>query len=157
MIDLNKVQPEERNLLWNMNQKYLYEMTNYYPDDMDENGNYHYGNFDSYFTDSERDAFFICCAHKIIGFAMVNTCSYLEHETDHVIAEFTIFPAYRRMHYAGTAAEELLSRYSGKWQIKYNEKNTGAKHLWEAVTHQYNPVKHRLNDTETVLEFQIDE
>ena len=32
-------------------QKNLYEMSQYYPEDVDEEGNLHYGNFDAYFTD----------------------------------------------------------------------------------------------------------
>ena len=39
MIRLQNVQPKDRDLLWNINQKYLYEMTNYYDDPMDEEGN----------------------------------------------------------------------------------------------------------------------
>ena len=59
MIRLQEVKAEERKLLWNINQKYLYEMTKYYPDNMDEQGKYPYGYFDAYFTDAERKAFFI--------------------------------------------------------------------------------------------------
>ena len=33
MIRLQNVQPKDRDLLWNINQKYLYEMTNYYDDE----------------------------------------------------------------------------------------------------------------------------
>ena len=54
MIRLQMVQPKDRNLLWNINQKYLYEMTKFYDDPMDEEGNYHYGHFDEYFTDPKR-------------------------------------------------------------------------------------------------------
>ena len=51
MIALRRVRPEDRDLLWNVNQKYLYEMTNFYDDPMDKAGNYHYGHFEEYFTD----------------------------------------------------------------------------------------------------------
>ena len=50
MIRLQHVQPHDRALLWNINQKYLYEMTMFYPDEMDA-GNLHYGHFEEYFTD----------------------------------------------------------------------------------------------------------
>lgn len=58
MIRLVPVKAEEKELLWNINQKYLYEMTNFYPDKMDEMGVLHYGYFDEYFTDDRREAFF---------------------------------------------------------------------------------------------------
>ena len=55
MISLQTVKEKDRDLLWNINQKYLYEMTNFYDDSMDENGNYHYGHFEEYFSDSRTD------------------------------------------------------------------------------------------------------
>ena len=38
MIRLQTVQAKDSELLWNINQKYLYEMTHFYDDPMDENG-----------------------------------------------------------------------------------------------------------------------
>ena len=54
MIRLVRVLEKDRDLLWNLNQKYLYEMTNYYDDPMDAGGNYSYGYFDAYFSDPKR-------------------------------------------------------------------------------------------------------
>ncbi len=50
MIHLQSVHSTDRDLLWNIYQKYLYEMTMVYPDAMDA-GNLHYGHFEKYFTD----------------------------------------------------------------------------------------------------------
>ena len=97
MINLKPVKPEDKELLWNINQKYLYEMTNYYDDEMDERGNYHYGYFDAYFTEPERIALFICKNDVIVGFAMLNPYSYLGEKSEYVMAEFTVFPMYRRL------------------------------------------------------------
>ena len=58
MIRLQKVRKQDRDLLFSINQKYLYEMTNFYDDEMDENGNYSYGHFEEYFTDPLREAYF---------------------------------------------------------------------------------------------------
>ena len=49
MLKLIPVDDSKKELLWNINQKYLYEMTLFYPDEMDERGNLHYGYFDEYF------------------------------------------------------------------------------------------------------------
>jgi len=69
MIKLVRVLPENRELLWNLHQKYLYEMTKYYDNEMDENGNYHYGYFDAYFIQPERKAYFIYSDDRLAGFA----------------------------------------------------------------------------------------
>ena len=52
MIRVQPVQPNDRDLLWNINQKYLYEMTMFYPDEMYA-GNLLYGHFEECFTDSK--------------------------------------------------------------------------------------------------------
>ena len=149
MIRLQKVEAKDRDLLWNINQKYLYEMTNFYDDPMDENGNYHY------FADPKRVAYFIYSDDKLAGFAMLNPYSNIEQKPDFTMAEFTIFPACRRKHLALETAKMILKDHPGKWEIKYNEKNTGAKKLWTTLTAPFSPKIHHLNDEETVLAFEI--
>lgn len=153
MIRLQPVREEDKELFWNINQKYLYEMTLYYPDEMDQQGNFHYGHFNAYFTEPERKAFFIYKDEKMIGFVMLNPYSVIGHHPDYTIAEFTIFPSYRRRHYASDAARLILSSYHGQWEIKFNEKNVGARNLWTAVTASYHPHVYHLNEQETVLSF----
>lgn len=154
MVRLQHVEREDRELLWNINQKYMYEMTQYYPEAMDERGNYSYEYFDMYFTDPARGAYFIFDDETMVGFVMLHPYSCLDHCPDHTIAEFTIFPAYRRNHYALDSAKRILSEYPGKWEIKYNERNLGAKQLWTAVAAPYSPEVYHLNEEETVLEFE---
>ncbi len=154
MITLVPVQAEEKERLHNINQKYLYEMTSFYPDEMDENGNLHYGHFDEYFVDPKRQAFFIYNDDTMVGFVMTHPYSVIGHTPDYTMAEFTIFPSYRRRHYAADAAHLILATYHGKWEIKFNEKNIAAKHLWTAIAAPYHPHVYHLNENETVLEFE---
>jgi predicted acetyltransferase len=153
MIELVKVKSEQRELLWNVHQKYLYEMTKYYDDEMDELGNYHYGYFDAYFTEPERTALFIYDDKALVGFAMLNPFSYIDEHPDHVLAEFTIFPMYRKKHIGKCAAELILKTYRGRWEIKYNENNMAAKALWNKIADPYHPTKHKYSEDETVLSF----
>ena len=153
-MELRAVRQEDRELLWNINQKYLYEMTNYYDNEMDPQGNLSYGYFDAYFTDPKRQAFFLYEGEALVGFALIHPYAGVEKETDHVLAEFTVFPAYRRRHLAQKAAETIFSRFPGGWEVKYNEKNAAAKALWTKVTKRYDPKKIPLNGEETVLSFR---
>ena len=128
-------------------------MTNFYDDPMDENGNFHYGYFDEYFVDPERKAYFIYNDDALVGFAFICPYSNINAHPDFVLAEFTIFPSYRRKHYALDAIKLILATHKGNWEIKYNEKNVGAKSLWTSVTKEYNPQLVKLNKEETVLVF----
>ena len=157
MLHLKTVRLEDRDLLYNINQKYLYEMTNFYDDPMDEEGNYHYGYFEAYFTDPKREVYFICDDDVMVGFAMVNPYSNIGEHPDYTMAEFTIFPAYRRKHFAIDAARMILAGHPGKWEIKYNEENAPAKRLWNLVAAPYHPEVHHLNEEETVLSFETEE
>lgn len=128
-------------------------MTLYYPDEMDEKGNLHYGHFEEYFADPERKAFFIYAENRMVGFFMMHPYSVLGHCPDYTLAEFTIFPSYRRKGYAKKAVKEIFSTYKGVWEIKFNEKNHKAKSLWTFVTAPFAPKVYHLNEVETVLEF----
>ena len=154
MIRLIEAGNDDRKLLWSIHQKYLYEMTRYYDNEMDENGDYHYGYFDAYFTEAARKAFLIYDDRALAGFAMVNPYSYFEQAVDYVMAEFTVFPMYRKKGIGMAAAEQILNSFRGKWEIKYNEKNSGAMEFWNRVCARWNPVKHRFSDEEIVLEFE---
>jgi predicted acetyltransferase len=155
-MELVPVTPEDRELLWNLNQKYLYEMTNFYDDEMDAAGVLHYGYFDAYFTDPKRKAFFLYEQRRLVGFAMIHPYSNMDGAPDYVLAEFTVFPMYRRRHLAAGAAELIFRRFRGSWEVKYNEKNAPAKGLWYKVTAPYHPQITRLNEEETVLSFRTD-
>lgn len=155
MIELATVKPEDKTLLWNVNQKYLYEMTNYYDDEMDADGNYLYGYFDAYFTEPQRKALFILCDNRLAGFAMINPNSYLGETPNYVMAEFTVFPAFRKRHVATAAVKKIFQRYSGAWEVKFNENNVAAKHFWNKICAKYNPRKIKLNKCETVLAFLV--
>ncbi len=152
-VRIAEVGETDRELLWNINQKYLYEMTNYYPDELDERGNLHYGHFGEYFKDPERKAFFIYEGGTLAGFAMINPYSYINGDPDYVLAEFTVFPSYRGRRIATRAVGLIFDRFEGRWEIKYNEKNKPAANLWNKVTERFRPEKTRLNESETVLSF----
>lgn len=155
MITLDPVRPEERQKLWNIFQKFYYEMTAYYDDVMDQDGNYPYRYFDAYFEEPDRQALFLRDGETLVGFAMLNRHSYLEQDTDHILAEFTVFPMYRRRHLGLEAARALFARYPGSWEIKYHIKNAGARALWTKASRPYAPKVVQYSDVETVLTFTV--
>lgn len=157
MIRLEKVTAAQRTLLYNLNQKYLYEMTNYYDDPLDADGNLHYGWFDAYFTDPRRTALLIYDDAALVGFAMLCPYSHFDDTPDHVLAEFTIFPMYRGRRLAMQAARAIFENYPGRWEVKYNEKNAPAKGLWTKVTAPYAPARRPYSEDETVLCFDTEE
>ena len=153
MIKLVPVKKEQKQFFKNINQKYLYEMTNFYPDQMDEKGNYNYGYFDEYFIDPKRKAFFIYNHDTLFGFVMINPYSLIDKKTDYTMAEFTIFPSYRKKGYATKAVNLIFESFKGEWEIKYNINNLPAKNFWSKITKKFNPTVHVFSENERVLYF----
>lgn len=153
MLKIKEVKTEEKGKLFFYNQLYLHEMTNYYNDVPDENGFYTYGHFDEYFIDPKRKAYFIYNDNTIIGFFMLNPYSYFNKDVDYVLAEFTIFYNFRNHGYAKKIMNIIFNSYVGEWEIKYNEKNTIAKKLWNSITEKYHPTKRIYDTNEIVLIF----
>ena len=86
---------------------------------------------------------------------MLHPYSALGGETDHVISEFTVLPAFRRRHIAESAADEIFRRYKGNWEIKYSDKNSVAAALWNRVTERYHPLRKDLSGNEKLLMFRV--
>lgn len=154
MIKLQLVKDSEKEVLYNIFQKYLYEMTKYYDDEMDYKGNYLYRYFDNYFVESTRKALFIIRDSKIVGFMMLNNNSYINQKPDHVISEFSIFPMYRKKGIAQEAIALAYSQYPGKWELKFSLKNKSAVNFWRKSTESFKPIVYNLEDDEQVLVFQ---
>lgn len=142
---------------WNIIQKYYYEMSMYYGDEMDEEGNYRDCFFDCYFADDpERKAIYLMHANTIVGFALINQYSHLGSNIDYAMAEFTIFPAYRQQGYGKEAFKLLLSLYPGTWEIKYHKGNRKAALFWTKMTEAFSPSVTNLNEEEQFLSFSTD-
>lgn len=154
MVELQLVHETQKEMLYNVLQKYLYEMTRYYDDEMDGKGNYPYRYFDNYFTESARKAMFILFDNKPAGFILLNNHSYINHAPDYVIAEFSVFPTYRKRGIAQEAVELLYSQYPGKWELKFNVCNIPAANFWMKSTEKFKPVIYELENNEKVLAFQ---
>ena len=153
-MDFRAVTEQERIFLYNLLQKYLYEMTNYYGDDLDGEGNYPYPYFEAYFTDPTRQALFILEDGRIVGFILLNRYSVMDRNIDHSVAEFCVLPKERGRNVGLRAARALFERYPGRWEIKYAANNFRAAYLWERAAEVYSPEKYTLPEGEEVLCFR---
>ncbi|MDU2131278.1 GNAT family N-acetyltransferase [Finegoldia magna] len=153
-VDFIEVKIEHKNLLWNLLQKYLYELSDVYGDDIEDDGNYSYDYFENYFNPEEnREALIFRYDDKIIGFCMINDHSFNENSIDYSMAEFSIVPKYRKNGLGKRAISKVLSQRKGKWQIKYSLDNPTAQKFWENVLSDYKSTETLLEDNEKLLDF----
>lgn len=95
-----------------------------------EAGEYKY--LTSYFTDSDRSAFFIYADDKVAGFVLVNKHTLIE-DGAHSVAEFYIIPGFRGRGVGERAAQLTFKRFPGKWEVAQMETNQPAIRFWRKV------------------------
>lgn len=154
VIKAIEVEKSQEHVLSNLMQKYLYEMSAYYGDAMDESGNFSYKYLPLYFTGEDRSAYFLYDGAAMIGFALINAHSFTGEPADNCIAEFTIFPAYRRGGRAMEAIEALLAVRKGTWQLKYSAENRPGAAFWQRVKEKYQGSEQELEDGEIAISFE---
>src|SRR5574344_1171636 len=136
-IKIEKVKIEEKEILFNLLQFALYDGSHYYENTINDKGLFDYKWFNNYFTDDDRDAFFIKSnKEKLVGFIMINKNLKVLNE-GHSIAEFLILPSFRRHHIGKKAAAMILNLYKGNWEIEPLENSNEALHFWNNVVKEY--------------------
>ncbi|MBQ8506645.1 MAG: GNAT family N-acetyltransferase [Clostridia bacterium] len=154
MIKAIEADKSKEQVLSNLMQKYLYEMSAYYGAEMDENGNFSYKYLPYYFTDADRGAYFLYDGGEMIGFALINAHSFTGEAVDNCIAEFAVFPAYRRSGKAMEAIEALRAVRKGSWQLKYSPKNRPGAAFWQKVKEKYRGTEQKLEGNEIAIRFE---
>ena len=137
-IYLEKVKEENKEVLYRLLEYSLYEESANDLNEMNEDAIFEYKYFNSYFTDDDRDAYFIREkeTNKILGFAMVNT--YVQvFENGHSIAEFMVIPKYRKNNIGKKVAFELFDRYRGNWEVSPSYNSCMALFFWNKVIKDY--------------------
>lgn len=137
-IYLEKADNTDRDTLYRLLQYSLFEISEFGLRDVDDEAVFEYKYFDKYFTSDDRDAFFIKDknTNKLLGFVMINT--YLRFcGSGHSIAEFMVFPKYRRNKIGQKAAFKVFNMYHGNWEVEPVSDSKRAYMFWENVIKEY--------------------
>ena len=138
-MTVSAANPEERQLLDALLEKYNYEFSQYDLTEWDKNGLFGYTWLGNYFDGTpERYAYIVRCDGKPAGFALINNypeCS--SQPCDHAVAEFFIGYPYRRQGVGSYVMREMFARHPGTWQIKYHPRNTASVFFWNRIAKEY--------------------
>ena len=135
-IKLEKVTSEEKAILYNLLQFAIYDASQYVDIDLNESGFFNYDWFENYFTDHDRDAYFIKMDDKLIGFVMVNENLKI-YSNGKSIAEFLILPSYRRKKIGKQVAITIFDMYLGNWEVEPIENSIQAYKFWQNTIKEY--------------------
>lgn len=133
---LEKVSSNKKEILYNLLQFALYDGSQYIENELNESGEFKYTWFDNYFTDENREAYFIKNNDIYIGFVMINENLKFSSKGKS-IAEFLIMPQYRRNHIGKKVAIEIFEKYKGYWEVEPIKNSEQAYLFWKKTIEEY--------------------
>jgi predicted acetyltransferase len=133
-VQIQPATPQERHVLANLMQLYLYDLSEYEEGSVDSRGLFRPDEyFDRYWTEAGRHPFLIRVDGRLAGFALVR-----EVEPGTVsVAEFFILRGRRRVGVGAAAAIGLFDLFRGTWRVAEQERNLPAQLFWRRVIGQY--------------------
>lgn len=135
-ITIERVSLEDKPILWRLLQLYLYDFTQYEPEDINAQGEYDYPYFDAYWEEPERHPLFIRVDGKLAGFVLVRQMPESE-DNRFSIAEFFVMHAYRRQGVGTLAAQTVFDSFGPLWEVCQVRTNTPAIAFWQHTIDSY--------------------
>jgi predicted acetyltransferase len=143
--EIIKVERKDKDKLYRLLQYALYDGSQYIDNEIDEDCLFEYGWFDNYFTDDDRDAYFIKNGDKYLGMVMVNE-NLKFNEEGKCIAEFLIMPRFRRHHIGKKVAYDVFEMFKGDWEVQPMENNPTAYAFWKNIINEYTNGNYRVKN-----------
>ena len=144
-ITIKKIKREEKNILKNLWQKYVYEYSQYSGNEMNNNGLFSEGIIDLYWIAKDFFPYFIRVNGKLIGFLLIdNDYPGFSDEVDFNLANFFIIYKYRRNGIGKYVINHIFNKYKGKWKLLYHPKNKVAKLFWLKTINEYTKGKYKI-------------
>ncbi len=134
--EIVKAKDNEKDKLYRLLQYALYDGSQYIDNKIDDNCIFEYKWFNNYFTDDDRDAYFIKDGNKFLGMAMINE-NLKFNNSGKCIAEFLIMPMHRRNHIGKQVAYDIFEMFKGDWEVQPMENNPIAYSFWENIINEY--------------------
>ena len=134
--EIESVALKDKDKLYKLLQYALYDGSQYIDNDINEQCIFEYKWFDNYFTDDDRNAYFIKNGNEYLGMVMVNE-NLKFNNNGKCIAEFLIMPKYRRNHIGKRVAYDVFELFKGDWEVQPMENNPIAYSFWKNIISEY--------------------
>ena len=133
-IYLDKVSIEKKKILYKLLQYSLFEESLYDGNEMNNNGEFNYKDFDNYFLEDSKYVFFIKeqVTNKLLGFVM-----FSKYFNEHIIEEIMVIPKYRKRNIGKQTAFKCFDMFKGIWKVSPSLGSKLAYKFWEKVIDEY--------------------
>ena len=147
-FELVNVDKQDKEKLYRLLQYAMYDGSQYIDNDINMDCIFEYKWFDNYFTDSDRNAYFIKKDNSYLGMVMVNENLKFQ-QNGKSIAEFLIMQKYRRHHIGKKVAYEIFDKFKGNWEVQPMENNPIAYSFWKNVINEYTNGNYKIKNDGT--------
>ena len=133
-IKIEKVDYENKQVLKNIYQYYLHDLSAYNDEDIDGEGLYDVNFLDLFWEKEGLSAFFIEINEQILGFILLQSGKYAPPSgEDYYVSEFFILKKYRRKGVGRKAVETLFGMFSGNYLLAQMPNNNPAIKFWKSI------------------------
>ncbi|WP_332701287.1 GNAT family N-acetyltransferase [Devosia sp.] len=133
---------EQKPVVANLVQLYLYDMTESMPFPVGADGRFEYGFLDRFWC----FPYLIYAGDEIAGFALViDECPLTGRQPCFFMAEFFILKPYRRRGAGQAAVAAALRAHPGDWHIAVPLANAAAMAFWSAALSRHEPRRSAIN------------
>ena len=127
---------------------YQYDMTEFWPQDLNEHGEYGFVGVERYLRNPKLRAYLFLVDGKYAGFGLVDPDVSLP-ENEFWMGQFFVLKKYRRLGVGREGARFIFDQFRGKWEIGQVPLNQPARSFWLRIIAEYtngNFVEHELHD-----------
>jgi predicted acetyltransferase len=136
-LEIAKAAADEKSILRNMMELYLYDFSEYDGADLNQHGLYEYEYVDNYWTEQDRQVFFLRIDGKLAGFALIRKVTTVEEQAYYSMAEFFVMKKYRKKNAGKIFAQRLFDLVPGLWRVAQEESNYPSQVFWRKVISDY--------------------
>ena len=135
-IELRVPDRSERGLIRRMMELYMHDFSEFDGSDLDEHGQFGYGDLDYFWFEPTHAAFLVTVDEKLAGFVLVDNEVVMD-ESQRSITEFFILRKYRRQGVGKFVATAVFNQFSAKWEIRVITENVPAQKFWRQIIAEY--------------------
>ena len=130
--------PDDKQVLFQLNEHYVYDFSELIDVDVDETGRFGAARLERHFADPQCHPFLIRTDGKLAGFAIHEGRSRLTGEAGvNDVAELFVMRKYRKLGVGAYAATALFDRFAGAWEVRQVHANVAAISFWRKVIDRY--------------------
>lgn len=135
-VDLRAPDRSDRGLIRLMMELYLYDFSEYTGSDLNEHGQFGYGDLDYFWFEPTHASFLVTVDEKLAGFVLVDNEVVMEN-SERSITEFFIMRKYRRQGVGQQVATAVFDKFTARWEVRVITENVPAQKFWRHIIARY--------------------